>query len=80
MDAHDLSLWDAARRSPTRTAVFVALPLLLATLQLGNALLNGLPLWAAGAFAVAMVCYSAMFLRLHHSRLRVRLLERGTAA
>lgn len=80
MDSVDVSAWTALRRSPVHAALFVAVPILLATAQIANALLNGFPLWAAATFAVVMVAYAAMALRLHCSRLRVRILERGAPA
>lgn len=75
--------WITIRRSfrsaPTRMALFVVGPLLLAIAQLVNAAVTGLPLWAAGAFATAMVTYAVLFARLHASQLKLERLE-ATAA
>lgn len=79
VDREDVTLWTAVRRSPVRTGVFVGLPLLLAVGQLLNALVTGFPLWVAVAFAAVMVAYAAMYVRLHHSRVRLHVLEHGAA-
>lgn len=80
MDRNDeITLQSTFRRSPTRMAMFVVGPLLLAAGQLLNVAFNGFPLWAALAFTAAMAVYSAMYARLHRSQLRLRALERATA-
>lgn len=80
VDREDVTLWNAVRRSPARTGVFVGVPILLAVGQLLNALLTGFPVWAAVAFAAVMVGYAAMYVRLHHSRVRLHVLEHGATA
>lgn len=76
MEENDaVTLRSSFRQSPARMGMFVVGPLLLAVAQLVNAAITGLPLWAAGAFALVMVAYAAMFARLHVCQLRLAALE-----
>lgn len=78
MDA--ITVWTSFRDTPGTMGLFVLVPLALAVGQVLNAALFGLPVWAAAAFALAMVAYAVVFTRLHQARLRVLSLQDSIAA
>lgn len=71
----DVTLVDAARRSPVRLGLFAALPVVLGGLQLANGALTALSPAVAAAFAAAMCCYAAVYTRFHLARERLAALE-----
>ena len=67
---------DLLRTHPVRGGLFVAVPLVVAAVQLLNSYVNDLPFLVSVPFAVVMLAFSALLVTYQLAEYRVSRLER----
>lgn len=69
---------DLLRAYPVRGGLFVAVPVVVAAVQLLNSYVNDLPFLVSVPFAAVMMAFSALLLTYQLAQFRVSRLEKGT--